>query len=62
MNDLHIILDLLVARLLWMVVTELIVKPFLFRQYDRLDKALGDRLPDRQRDSRGRFLPQDPDQ
>ena len=46
MNDLHIILDLLVARLLWMVVTELIVKPFLFRQYDSLDKALGDRLPD----------------
>jgi hypothetical protein len=45
-TDLHIVGDLLVARLLWTAITELAFKPFLFRKYNRLDAALGDRLPD----------------
>jgi hypothetical protein len=46
MSDLRLILDLLLARLLWLAGEELIVKPFLRRKYERLDQALGDRLPD----------------
>jgi hypothetical protein len=44
--DLHIIGDLLVARLLWTAATELVFKPLVFWKYHRLDAALGDRLPD----------------
>ena len=48
--DLHIVGDLLVARLLWLAVAELAFKP-LFRLAGRrgwhtLDRLLGDRLPD----------------
>jgi hypothetical protein len=46
MSDLRLVLDLLLARLAWLAGEELIVKPFLRRKYDRLDEALGDRLPD----------------
>jgi hypothetical protein len=46
MNDLRLIFDLLLARLAWLAGEELIVKPFLRRKYNRLDQALGDRLPD----------------
>ncbi len=46
MSDLRLVLDLLLARLAWLAGEELIVKPFLRRKYDRLDQALGDRLPD----------------
>lgn len=46
MSDLHLIFDVIVARLAWMAAEELIVKPWLKRKYERLDKALGDKLPD----------------
>jgi hypothetical protein len=46
MSDLRLVVDLLVARLLWLTGEELILKPFLRRKYERLDQALGDRLPD----------------
>jgi hypothetical protein len=45
-TDLHIIGDLLVARLLWTAATELVFKPILVWKYNRIDQALGDRLPD----------------
>jgi len=45
-SDLQIIGDLLLARLLWLAAAELIFKPAFARGYQRVDKALGDRLPD----------------
>lgn len=44
--DLHIVGDLLVARLLWLARAELIAKPLLRLAYHHTDAALGDRLPD----------------
>ena len=46
MTDLHLIADVMLARLAWMAAEELIVKPWLKRRYDGIDKALGDKLPD----------------
>jgi hypothetical protein len=49
MNTLHPVADLLLGLGAWLLTTaiaELIVKPFLQRKYQRLDRALGDRLPD----------------
>jgi hypothetical protein len=43
--DLHIVGDLLAARLLWLALAELIAKPLLRLAYHRTDAALGDRLP-----------------
>jgi hypothetical protein len=45
-SDLRLIADLLLARLAWVAADELVIKPFLRRKYNRLDQALGDRLPD----------------
>jgi hypothetical protein len=44
--DLHIVGDLLAARLLWTAITELVYKPLVIWKYNRLDAALGDHLPD----------------
>jgi len=47
--SIHFTADAIAAGLMWLATTavvELIVKPFLRRKYDRLDRALGDRLPD----------------
>lgn len=46
MTDLRIILDIIMARLAWIAAEELVVKPWLKRRYEGLDKALGDKLPD----------------
>jgi hypothetical protein len=46
MTDLRLIADIMLARLAWIAAEELIVKPWLKRKYDRLDQALGDKLPD----------------
>jgi hypothetical protein len=49
MTDLHLTTDAIAAFLMWLTTTamvELIVKPFLHRKYQRLDRALNDRLPD----------------
>lgn len=46
MTDLHIVDDLLVARLLWMALADLVVRPLLRMVYRRTDAALDDRLPD----------------
>jgi hypothetical protein len=46
MTDLRLIADIMLARLAWIAAEELIVKPWLKRKYDRLDHALGDKLPD----------------
>lgn len=46
MTDLHIIGDLLAARLVWLILAELIVRPLLRMVYRRADAALDDRLPD----------------
>jgi hypothetical protein len=46
MSDLRLIADILLARLAWIAGEELIVKPWLRRKYERLDQALGDKLPD----------------
>jgi len=43
--DLHMVGDLLVARLLWTAATELVFKPLSIWKYNRLNAALGDRLP-----------------
>jgi hypothetical protein len=45
MSDLRLIADILLARLAWIAGEELIVKPWLRRKYERLDQALGDKLP-----------------
>jgi hypothetical protein len=45
MSDLRLIADILLARLAWIAGEELIVKPWLKRKYERLDQALGDKLP-----------------
>ena len=44
--DLRLILDLLLARLVWLAAAELVFKPMFTRLYRRADQALGDRLPD----------------
>jgi hypothetical protein len=44
--DLRLILDLLLARLVWLAAAELVFKPLFTRLYRRADQALGDRLPD----------------
>ena len=36
----------LTGRLLWLIASELLIKPALFRIYMRVDNALADRLPD----------------
>jgi hypothetical protein len=49
MSDLHPAADAIAAFLMWIATTamvELVIKPFLHRKYARLDRALGDRLPD----------------
>jgi hypothetical protein len=46
MKDLHLVVDFLAARLLWLAAAELIVKPFLFRKYNWLDAKVNDSLPD----------------
>jgi hypothetical protein len=46
MNDLHLIADLLLAKLAWTAVVELLFKPVLFRLYAHADQTTGDRLPD----------------
>lgn len=46
MSDLRLIADIMLARLAWIAAEELIVKPWLKRRYEGLDKALGDKLPD----------------
>jgi hypothetical protein len=49
MTDLHLTADAIAAFLMWIATTamvELVIKPFLRRKYQRLDRALGDRLPD----------------
>lgn len=45
-SDFRLIADLLLARLAWLAVAELIFKPVFARGYQRVDKALNDRLPD----------------
>ena len=45
MSDLRLIADILLARLAWIAGEELIVKPWLKRKYERLDQALGAKLP-----------------
>ena len=48
MSDIRLIGDLLLARLVWvagLAVTELLIKPFLIRKYNRLDAKLNDVLP-----------------
>lgn len=50
MADLRLSLDvalgLLLARVAWVALTELLIKPVLLRLYRRADTALNDRLPD----------------
>lgn len=46
MIDVRVIGDVLVARMLWLAIAELIVKPLLHLLYRRADAAAGDRLPD----------------
>jgi len=49
MNDLHITADAIVSLLMFLATTaivELAIKPFFRWKYRRIDKALGDRLPD----------------
>ena len=45
-SDFRLIADLLLARLAWLAVAELIFKPVFFRLYRSADQALNDRLPD----------------
>ena len=48
--DLRLAVDIsgayLASRLLWLIASELLIKPALFRIYMRVDNALADRLPD----------------
>jgi hypothetical protein len=49
-DDLLLALDIaggyLTGRILWLIVSELVIKPALFRLYMRADDLLADRLPD----------------
>ena len=49
-DDLLLALDIaggyLTGRILWLIVSELLIKPALFRIYMRADHLLADRLPD----------------
>jgi hypothetical protein len=49
-DDLVLALDIaggyLTGRILWLIVSELVIKPALFRLYMRADDLLADRLPD----------------
>lgn len=49
-GDLRLAVDIsgayLASRLLWLIASELVIKPALFRIYMRVDNALADRLPD----------------
>jgi hypothetical protein len=48
-GDLRLALDVaagwLIARLVWLAAQELVIKPVMFRLYEKIDTLLGDRLP-----------------
>ena len=49
-DDLMLALDIagayLTGRFLWLIASELVIKPALFRAYTKADDLLSDRLPD----------------
>jgi hypothetical protein len=44
LTDLHVIVDLLVARLIWLAAVELVFKPVIFWKYDFFKAAFTDYL------------------